>query len=82
MHGTLDAAQRWSFHYTAVLEEVGFIVGKASPCNLFHDALGVSALVHGDDFFIVGRTEGRAHAVAALQRAYVVKGDHRRAGEG
>merc|ERR1712197_122084 len=41
MYGTLDAADRWSAHYTTVLRAAGFIQGKASPCHFLHPGLGV-----------------------------------------
>ena len=32
----------------------------ASPCQFFHKDLETYILVHGDDFFIVGRQEAKA----------------------
>ena len=32
MYGTLDAADRWSEHYSAILTSNGFARGRASPC--------------------------------------------------
>ena len=70
MYGTLDAAQRWGEHYTQVLETGGFARGVASPCHFFHKDLETYILVHGDDFFIVGRQDGRKHALSLLRGAY------------
>ena len=44
--------------------------GVASPCHFFHKFLQTSMLAHGDDFFIVGRREGRKHALNLLRGAY------------
>ena len=65
MYGTLDAAEQWAAHYTKVLEKAGFTVGRASPCHFFDAARDTWMLVHGDDFVIVGRKEGREHALKA-----------------
>ena len=59
MYGTLDAAERWAAHYTQVLEAAGFTVGKASPCHFYDAARDTWVLVHGDNFVIVGRRDGR-----------------------
>ena len=72
MYGTLDAAERWAAHYTAVLESAGFTPGKASPCHSYHQGHDTWLLVHGDDFMIVGRSQGRTHAINALKGAYEV----------
>ena len=65
----LDAAQRWGEHYAQVLETGEFSRGVASPCHFFHKDLETCILVHGDDFFIVGRQE-RKHALSLLRGAY------------
>ena len=59
MCGSLDAAQLWEEHYAQVWETEGFSRGVASPCHFFHKGLQTHILVHGDDFFIVGRRDGR-----------------------
>ena len=70
MYGSLDAAQRWGEHYAQVLEKGGCTRGVASPCHFFHKDLETYILVHGDDFFIVGRQEGREHVLRLLRSAY------------
>ena len=71
MYGSLDAAERWGEHYAQVFEEGGFSGGVSSPCHFFHKGLQTYILVHGDDFFIVGRRrEGRKHALSLLRSAY------------
>ena len=39
-------------------------------CAIFHKDLETYILVHGDEFFIVGRQEGRKHALSLLRDAY------------
>ena len=41
MYGTLDAADRWAEHYSAILTASGFQRCKASPCQFYHEAWGV-----------------------------------------
>ena len=67
--GSLDATQRWEEHYAQVLETGGFSRGVASPYHFFHKDLETYMLVHGDDFFIVGRqcTEFAARCIRAEQ---------------
>ena len=43
---------------------------KISPMCIFHKDLETYILVHGDDFFIVGRLKGRRHAMSLLRGAY------------
>ena len=70
MYGSLDAAQLWGEHHAQVLETAGFSRSVASPCLFFHKDLETYILVHGDDFFIVSRQEGRKHALSLLRGAY------------
>ena len=55
VYGSLDAAQRWEEHDAQDLVAGGCTRGVASPCHFFHKDLETYILVHGDDFFIVGR---------------------------
>ena len=48
----------------------GFHLGVASPCHFFLKGLQTYILVHGDDFFVVGRRERRKHALCLLRSAY------------
>ena len=75
MYGSLDTEKRWGGgrgsgeHYAQVLEAGGFPRGVASPCPFFHKGLQTCVLVHGDDFFTVGRSDGRKHALSLLRSA-------------
>ena len=75
LYCTLDAAERWGEHYADTLLKGAFIRGSASPCHFYHAELDIWCLVHGDDFVIVARQEGRDHAEAVLRAAYEVKVD-------
>ena len=54
LDGTRDAAQNWTREYTRTLQAAGFTVGKASPCNFFHEKADMALSVHGDDFTVSG----------------------------
>ena len=75
MYGTLDAAERWGEHYASTLVSAGFVRGAASPCHFHHPGKDVWCLVHGDDFVVVARQEGRDHIESTLRAAYEIKVD-------
>ena len=54
LYGTRDAAMNWSKTYSDYLVEIGFVKGRASPCNFFHPRRNISVTVHGDDFTSTG----------------------------
>ena len=55
LYGTRDAAMNWAKRFTDVMVAMGFVRGKASPCNFFHPLKNISTTVHGDDFTSTGR---------------------------
>ena len=57
-------------HYAEVLEAAGFSRDVASPCLFFHKGLQTYILVHGEEFFIMGRREGRNRALSLPRSAY------------
>ena len=73
MYGTLDAADRWSEHYSGILMAHGFERGKASPCQFIHPAWGVRLIVHGDDFIMVTKRAGREKTLKVLQDHFEIK---------
>ena len=58
MYGTRDAGAIWENCYTKCLIDLVFDHGVASPCCFTHSELGVSVVVHGDDFTALGTPEG------------------------
>ena len=54
MYGTRDAALNWAMEYGETLRAAGYVQGRSNPCLFHHAELGVSILVHGDDFVAVG----------------------------
>ncbi len=57
LYGTRDAAVNWTRTFTGHLEQIGFTVGRASPCNFHHPEKNIALTVHGDDFTSTGREE-------------------------
>lgn len=54
MYGTRDAAHNWEHEYKEFVEAERFIVGKASPCVFRHPERRIRAVIHGDDFTLLG----------------------------
>ena len=53
MYGTRDAAQNWEHEYCEFMG-IGFKSGKSSPCAFYHEEREIRAVIHGDDFTILG----------------------------
>ena len=45
----------WAKRFRDVIVAMGFVKGKASPCNFFHPVKNVSTTVRGDDLTLTGR---------------------------
>jgi len=54
LYGTRDAAQNWEQEYTEFMTSIGFKAGIASPCTFRHESREIRAVVHGDDFTLIG----------------------------
>ena len=55
MYGTRAAADGWQEEYSSFLVEMlGFVQGRASPCLFRHNEHQISLSVHGDDFTAAG----------------------------
>ena len=54
LYGTRDAAQNWGQAYTEFMLSAGFTKGKWSPCCFVHSGREIRAVVHGDDFTVLG----------------------------
>ena len=73
MYGTRDAALNWSLEYADTLRAAGYIQGRANPCLFHNRALGVSVMVHGDDFIAVGPDQHRKETQQTLENKYKLK---------
>ena len=54
LYGTRDAAQNWEEEYVKFMEYVWFRRGMVSPCVSFHPSRELRAVIHGDDFTLLG----------------------------
>ena len=57
LYGTRDAAENWEEEYIGFMKGVGFESGVASPCLFYHQDRGIRAVVHGDDFTLLGHRD-------------------------
>ncbi len=73
LYGTRDAAMNLADTYTGVLQQLGFKVGKASPCNFYHPSRQVSLTVHGDDFTSTGTESNLIWLQQGLENNFEVK---------
>lgn len=73
MYGTRDAAANWSEEYTERLMNMGFTVGKASPCVFYHAGRGLRAYVHGDDFVVTGMPAELQWMRSKIEEKYELK---------
>ena len=73
MYGTRDAALNWALEYGETLRAAGYNQGKANPCLLHHADLGVSIMVHGDDFVAVGPEKHLSETRKTLEDKYKLK---------
>ena len=73
MYGTRDAALNWSLEYAATLQAAGYVQGKANPCLFHNGSLGVSVMVHGDDFVAVGPQQHLEETKKTLESKYKLK---------
>ena len=54
MYGAGDAAQNWEAEYVQLMEDIGFDSGRSSPCTFHHKVQDDRAIVHWDDFTMLG----------------------------
>ena len=73
VYGTRDAARHWTAEVTSYLSEVGFVAGRASPCNFKHASRELFARVHGDDFTVTGPETELRWLEAKMAAKYEVK---------
>ncbi len=73
MYGTRDAAQNWEYEYVEFLEGIGFKRGAASPCVFMQEEKLIRAVVHGDDFTVLGFEEELNWFREKMEARYEVK---------
>ena len=73
LYGTRDAPARWGELYTATLEGLGFVRGRASACCFYHPGRDLRCVVHGDDFTFTGYDGELAWIQAEMEKAFLCK---------
>ena len=73
MYGTRDAALNWTLEYASTSLASGYVQGKANPCLFHNAAIGVSVMVHGDDFVAVGPEDKLKDTQRTLEQKYKIK---------
>ena len=80
MYGTRDAALNWSLEYASTLLASGYVQGKANPCLFHNAAIGVSVMVHGDEFVAV--EDKLKDTQKTLEQKYKIKTEKLGQGDG
>jgi hypothetical protein len=57
VYGTRDATQNWGETDSKFMISIGFRRGKASPCVFYNSKRNIRAVIHGDDFTMLGESE-------------------------
>ncbi len=73
LYGTRDAAQNWQNEYTEMLAEAGFRQGVSSARVFYNEQQNARIVAHGDDFTVLGPTEGLDWFRRATQNLMEVK---------
>ena len=73
MYGTRDAAQCWEREYVNFMKKIGFVCGRSSPCIFHHPERGIRAVIHGDDFSIMGRSDELDWFRTEMRKAFTIK---------
>eukprot|EP00973_Karenia_brevis_P082020 11371124-Karenia_brevis.AAC.1 len=55
------------------MESNGFTTAKSSPCMFWHRGRDIVSMVHGDDFFTVGREEDLRWLKKIVEGAFEIK---------
>jgi hypothetical protein len=73
MYGTRDAAQNWEMEYVEFMESNGFRRGQSTPCVFWHKGKGIWAVIHGDDFTLLGNERSLDWFRTMIQGKFEVK---------
>ena len=73
MYGTRDAARNWEEELGETMRQLGFVRGKAAPCNFWNEKLGIAAVIHGDDIVATGGNEQLMKMRQGVKKKYEIK---------
>ena len=73
MYGTRDAAQNWECEYVEIMEGIGFRRGQSTPFIFWQKEKGIRAVIHGDDFTLLGNEGALDWFRERIQERFEVK---------
>ena len=73
LYGTRDAALNWAQAYSEVLEKMGLVKGKSSPCNFYHAEWGIRTVVHGNDILSEGPGDNLKAMDTEMRKSFALK---------
>ena len=73
MYGTRDAATNWEAAYQKQMKAMQFEIGRASPCLFWIKERNIRTMVHGDDFFSVGRRRDVTWMKTKMEERFALK---------
>ena len=73
LYGTRDAAANFQREVKNFMEKNGWKVSEYNPCVFWHSRKRMAALVHGDDFVVVGNREDAKWFKDVLEQRFEVK---------
>eukprot|EP00973_Karenia_brevis_P034596 4773839-Karenia_brevis.AAC.1 len=73
LYGTREAASNWQEETINFMTEKGFIKGQATTCAFRHEEKGLKAMIHGDDYVVVGRRKHLQWFQEQISTRYEVK---------
>ena len=77
LYGTRDVALNWSQAYSEVLEGMGLVKGRSSPCSYYHKfkLWKIRTVVHGHDFLSEGPGDSLMEMDAQMRKTFSPKTD-------
>ena len=73
LYGMRGAPASWEELYTATLESLGFVRGRASACCVYHPGRDVRCVAHGDEFTFTGYDEDLTWVETVMSKAFLCK---------
>merc|ERR1711949_36970 len=73
LYGTRDAAANFQRTVREFMQKEGWTQSKYCPCSFRHEKRNMIAMVHGDDFIVVGDRGNVAWFKGRLQARFEVK---------
>ena len=65
--------QNWEYEHVEFMEGIGFRRGQSTPCIFWHREKGIRAVIHGDDFTLLGNERALDWFRERIQEKFEVK---------